>query len=138
MNYYISYNNRVLGPMPAHQIFAYNPDPNTLISVDGYNWDPLYVFPELMQIYNSGGGYGYSGDSKRVLCGIMAILFGSIGIQYFIIGKVGAGFITILLSILTCGAWSIITLIQGILILCMSDSEFQRKYINSTATLPLF
>ena len=80
----------------------------------------------------------YQTDSKRILCGVMAMIFGYFGVQYFIMGKVGAGFITILLSIVTCGAWEIITFIQGIMMLCMSDSEFRRKYIDSNSTLPLF
>ena len=136
MNYYISFNNQIIGPMGPHQIFAYNPNPNTPVSVDGLNWQPLYLFPELMNMYNDRNRQNVS--SNKVLCGIMAILFGTLGIQYFILGKVAGGFITILLSIITCGAWGIITLIQGILMLCMSDSEFQRKYVDSTSTLPLF
>lgn len=87
-------------------------------------------------------GYGYSnqpqGDSNRVLCGIMALLFGWLGVQYFILGKVAGGFITILLTTVTCGLWSLVTFIQGIMMLCMSDQEFTRKYVNSTSTLPLF
>ena len=45
---------------------------------------------------------------------------------------------TILLSLVTCGGWSIITLIQGILMLCMSDAEFNRKYVQTTSTFPIF
>ena len=29
-------------------------------------------------------------------------------------------------------------LIQGILMICMSEAEFQRKYIDNPATMPLF
>lgn len=77
-------------------------------------------------------------NSKKTLCGIMALLFGWLGIQYFIVGKVGGGFLTILLTIVTCGLWEILTFIQGIMMLCMSDQEFRRKYIDSTSVLPLF
>ena len=76
--------------------------------------------------------------SKKTLCGILAILVGTLGIQYFVINKVPAGLITILLSIVTCGLWGVVTLVQGILMLCMSDEDFKRKYIDSTSTLPLF
>lgn len=140
MSYFITINGRVVGPMSAHQIFAYNPDPNTLISSDGINWEPLYVFPELMQIYNANAGAVRNAEtnSKKVLCGIMAILLGGLGVQYFILGKVAGGFITILLTIVTCGLWEVVTLIQGILMLCMSEDEFRRKYIDNPATLPLF
>ena len=76
--------------------------------------------------------------NKRVLCGIMAIIFGTLGIQYFIVGKVGAGLITILLSLITCGAWEIITLIQGIMMLTMDNQTFLDKYVNTNKTFPLF
>lgn len=139
MRYYILYNHSVIGPMSAGQLLSYNPDVNTNISTDGINWAPLYTYPELMQMVRDQSTYGPgSTDSKRILCGIMAILLGGLGVQYFILGKVSGGFITILLTLVTCGAWEIITLIQGILMLCMSDEEFNRKYVYTTKTLPLF
>lgn len=141
MQYFVSMNGRPVGPMSPHQVMAYNPTPNTMVSLDGYNWQPLYTFPELMQMLQNSGYNQYRNaevESKKTLCGIMALLFGTLGIQYFILGKVAGGFITILLSVITCGGWGIITFIQGIIILCMSDSEFKRKFVDSTSTLPLF
>lgn len=147
MQYYVSMNGHPVGPMTPHQVISYNPTQNTMVSVDGYNWQPLYTFPELMQLlhqaggYTGGGGGGYSNSdvqSKKTICGIMALLFGTLGIQYFILGKVAGGFITILLTIVTCGLWSILMFVQGIMMLCMSDAEFKRKYMDSTSTLPLF
>lgn len=76
--------------------------------------------------------------SKKILCGIMAILFGSLGIHYFIMGKVSAGLLTILLSLVTCGIWPLLMLVQGIMILCMSDQEFVQKYICTSKTFPIF
>ncbi len=139
MQYFITINGQVIGPMSAHQVFAYSVNANSSVSTDGVNWAPLYSYPELMEmLHRNESQTNYQTDSKRILCGIMAMLFGYFGVQYFIMGKVGAGFITILLSIVTCGAWEIITFIQGIMMLCMSDSEFRRKYIDSNSTLPLF
>lgn len=153
MNFYIFINNQAVGPMTEQQMMAYDVNPNTQVCREGDTaWQPLFNFPELMQLYNQkmatqapGCGqqqYGYQqqpvADSKRVICGIMALLFGTLGVQYFIMGKVGGGFLTILLSIVTCGCWGILTFIQGIMMLCMTDQEFERKYINSTSTLPLF
>ena len=77
-------------------------------------------------------------SNKKIICGILAILVGSLGVHYFVMGKVAGGFITILLSVVTCGLWSIVMLIQGIMILCMSNEDFKRKYLDSTSTLPLF
>jgi TM2 domain-containing membrane protein YozV len=140
MQYFIRINNQVIGPMMAHQIFAYNVNPNVAVSTDGTDWRPLYTFPELMQIYQTRReDYDNSEiSSKKTLCGIMALLFGSLGVQYFILGKTAGGLITILLSLITCGAWATITFIQGIVMLCMSDADFKRKYVDSTSTMPLF
>lgn len=74
----------------------------------------------------------------RTLAGIFAILFGTLGVQYFYVGKTTAGLLSILISICTCGIWEIITLIQGILMLTMSDEDFRRKYVDNPATFPLF
>lgn len=38
----------------------------------------------------------------------------------------------------TCGLWGIVELIQGIMMLTMSQEEFDRKYVNSTSFMPLF
>lgn len=78
-----------------------------------------------------------SGKSRGV-AGLLAIFLGGIGVQYFYLGKVGAGLITILLSIITCGIWEIVTLIQGILMLCMTNQEFCRKYVYTNSSFPLF
>lgn len=140
MNYYIFINGNTVGPMTMQQLFAYNVNPNTSISTDGVNWCPLYTYPDLMVALRERG-IGYSNNelaNKKLLCGLMAIFLGYLGIQYFILGKTWGGILTILLSCITCGCWSIITLIQGILMLCMSEEEFKRKYIDNPATMPLF
>ncbi len=139
MNYYITINGSTIGPMSKEQIFAYNVNQQTPVSKDGGAWAPLYTYPELMQLYQ---GRVNSPDSevqsKKTLCGILAIIVGGLGIQYFVLGKVAGGFLTILLTIVTCGIWEIVTLIQGIMMLCMSNEDFDRKYIQSTSVLPLF
>ena len=141
MSYYITVNGTPVGPMNMDQMLAYNITPDTPVSRDGGVWAPLYTYPELMEMYRRSG-YAYAKDaeisSKKTICGICAILVGSLGVQYFVLGKVAGGFITILLSIVTCGLWSIVTLIQGIMMLCMSDSDFKTKYMDSNSTLPLF
>ncbi|MBD5237910.1 MAG: DUF4339 domain-containing protein [Bacteroidales bacterium] len=141
MQYYINLNGQTIGPMNEHQVMAYSVNQNTPISKEGGDWQPLYTYPELMQLLqqksNFSGGASEV-NNKKVLCGILAILVGTLGVQYFVLGKTAGGIITILLSIVSCGLWGVVTLIQGILMLCMSDEEFERKYINSTSTLPLF
>lgn len=141
MQYYINLNGQTIGPMTQEQMMAYNVTQDTPVSKGGEAWAPLYTFPELMQALQTSPSTIMSQsdlNSKKILCGVLAILVGSLGIQYFVLGKVAGGLITILLSIVTCGLWSIVTFVQGILMLCMPDAEFKRKYIDSTSTLPLF
>lgn len=134
MNYFLYINNSSVGPMTESQLLAYNITPDTPVSTDGVNWQPLYTYPHLMQLINSGS----QTNNRKIIAGILAILLGTLGIQYFYLGKTTGGLITILLSIITCGAWSIVTLIQGILMLLMTDAEFERKYVDTTKTFPLF
>lgn len=139
--YFLNVNGAVVGPMTTGQVMSYGVDANTPVSADGECWQPLYTFPELMTALNAGAGNVMNDSdiqSKRTLFGILALLIGSLGIQYFTIGKTGGGLITILLSLITCGFWSVLTFVQGILVLCMSNAEFKRKFLDSTSTLPLF
>ena len=77
-------------------------------------------------------------ESKKTLCGVFALVIGCLGIQYFLIGKTTAGILTIVISLVTLGFWGIITFIQGIMILCMSEEEWERKFVNSNKAFPLF
>ena len=127
--------------MTMEQMMAYNVNENTQVSRDGGPWAPLYTYPELMKyIHDRRCSMGTLNEmsSQRVLCGVFAIILGYLGVQYFIIGKTAGGFLSILLSLVTCGLWSIVTLIQGIMMLTMSDENFKRTYIDSTSVMPLW
>ncbi|HRF67681.1 MAG TPA: TM2 domain-containing protein [Muribaculum sp.] len=80
---------------------------------------------------------GPSGKSRGVAA-LLAIFIGSLGIQYFYLGKNTAGIIAIIVSLVTCGLFGIIWLIQGILMFTMSQADFERKYVYSTSSFPLF
>lgn len=141
MKYYITLNNQTIGPMTVEQMMAYPINDQTPVCEEGGSWKPLYTYPSLMEaLHHYGKFISFDSEisSKKTLCGILAILVGVLGIQYFVVGKTTAGILTILLSLITCGGWSIVTLIQGILILCMSNQDFKAKYIDSTSTFPLF
>ena len=77
-----------------------------------------------------------TGDNKKVIAGILAILLGAFGIHKFILGYNKEGIImlviTIVLGVVTCGmfAWvmSIIGLIEGIIYLTKSDADFYNTY----------
>lgn len=75
---------------------------------------------------------------SRGLAGLLAIFLGYLGIQYFYLGKTEAGFIALAVSILSCGAASVLWLIQGIMMIAMPEEEFERKYIYTNSTFPLF
>lgn len=141
MSYYITLNNQTIGPMSAEQMMAYPVSNDTPVSRDGGAWMPLYTYPELMEAMQRSGKTTVANaemSSKKTLCGILAIIVGGLGVQYFVLGKTAGGLLTILLTLVTCGLWEIVTLIQGIMMLCMSDEDFRRKYVDSTSTLPIF
>ncbi|GLB48382.1 TM2 domain-containing protein [Neptunitalea lumnitzerae] len=68
-------------------------------------------------------------ESKRIIAGIMGILFGSLAIHKFVLGYTKEGVILLLISLLTCGTvGSIIGLIEGIVYLTKTDEEFYHTY----------
>ena len=72
-----------------------------------------------------------AGADKKVLCGVLGILLGSLGIHKFILGYTKEGIIQIVISILTCGIGGIIGFIEGIIYLTKSDEEFVNTYITN-------
>ena len=65
-------------------------------------------------------------EMSKTLIGVLAILFGAYGIHHFFLGHIKRG----ILSILFC--WTLVptvlSIAEGIHILCMSEEQFQRKY----------
>lgn len=70
------------------------------------------------------------GADKKVLCGILGILFGGLGIHRFILGDTTGGIIRIIITVVTCGFGQIIGIIEGIIYLTKSDEEFVSLYIE--------
>lgn len=68
-------------------------------------------------------------NSRKILCGIMGILFGGLGIHRFILGDTAGGLLRILITVVTCGIGSIIGLIEGIVYLTKTDAEFYQVYM---------
>ncbi|MCM1028764.1 MAG: TM2 domain-containing protein [Pseudoflavonifractor sp.] len=93
----------------------------------------------MQQNYSNIGPFdeGPSGKSRGV-AGLLAIFLGTLGIQYFYLGKSTAGVLTLIITLCSCGIANILWLIQGIMMIAMSEDEFERKYINTTSTFPLF
>lgn len=67
-------------------------------------------------------------ENKKVLAGVMGILFGGFGIHKFILGYTKEGIIQIIISLVTCGIGSLIGFIEGIIYLTKSDQEFYDTY----------
>lgn len=80
---------------------------------------------------------GPSGKSRGVAA-LLAIFLGSLGIQYFYLGKNTAGIIALVCTFCLCGIPSTIWLIQGIMMFTMSQQTFEQKYVYTTSTFPLF
>lgn len=84
---------------------------------------------------------GPSGKSRGI-AGLLAIFLGALGVHYFYIGKTVPGIVFLLLTLLSCGALGliceIISFIQGILMIIMTQDDFERKYMNTTSSFPLF
>ncbi|MGX7668839.1 TM2 domain-containing protein [Flavobacterium pedocola] len=67
-------------------------------------------------------------ENKKILAGIMGILFGGFGIHKFILGYTKEGILQIVISLVTCGVGSLIGFIEGIIYLTKSDQEFYDTY----------
>lgn len=67
-------------------------------------------------------------ENKKVLAGILALIFGYLGVHKFILGYTKEGFIQMILSLVTCGMAGIIPFIEGIIYLTKTDDEFYRTY----------
>ncbi|MFH4968418.1 TM2 domain-containing protein [Gaetbulibacter sp. M240] len=69
-----------------------------------------------------------SNDNKKVLAGVLGILFGGLGIHKFVLGYNKEGIILLIATVLTCGFAYIIGFIEGIIYLTKSDEEFYNTY----------
>jgi TM2 domain-containing membrane protein YozV len=67
-------------------------------------------------------------ENKKLICGLLGILLGGLGIHRFMLGDTKGGIIRIVITVVTCGAGSIIGLIEGIIYLTKSDQEFYQTY----------
>lgn len=67
-------------------------------------------------------------ENKKVMAGVLAILVGGLGIHRFVLGDTKGGVIRLVITLVTCGAGSLIGLVEGIIYLTKSDEEFVRVY----------
>lgn len=67
-------------------------------------------------------------ENKKILAGVLAIVFPGLAVHKFILGYTQEGIIQIIITVVTCGIASIIGLIEGIIYLTKSDEEFYQTY----------
>ncbi|MDE6629085.1 MAG: TM2 domain-containing protein [Muribaculaceae bacterium] len=134
-----SYNNNApgngqwTGPTPDQHAPGYN----------GQQYGPGYQqysgYGSLEEYYGYNNAFDSSPEGKsRGVAGLLAIFLGGFGVQYFYLGKVTGGLLCILLSLVTCGVWQIVTFIQGIMMLCMNNYTFRQKFVLNPSTMPMF
>lgn len=63
-------------------------------------------------------------ENKKVLAGVIALIFGYLGVHKFILGYTKEGIIQLILSLISCGFAGIIPFIEGIIYLTKSDEDF--------------
>ncbi len=77
---------------------------------------------------------------SRGVAALLAIFLGSLGIHYFYIGKNTAGIVWLLITVCTCGfggaVLSLLGIIQGIIMLGMTNEAWRAKYILTQSNFP--
>ena len=70
---------------------------------------------------------------SKVVCGVVAIIIGSLGVHKFMLGQTTPGIIMAAVSVVSCGflapIMGIIGLVEGIIYLTKSDEDFHRIYV---------
>lgn len=71
-------------------------------------------------------------SNKKILAGILAILFGSLGIHKFILGYTKEGLIMLAVTLISFGflGWLVwaVSIIEGIIYLSKTDEDFYQTY----------
>ena len=78
----------------------------------------------------AGGTVGRG--KNKIVAGLLGLLLGGFGVHHFYLGSAMAGVICIAATWLTCGLGGILPLIEAIMLLVMSDADFDRRYNQRT------
>lgn len=86
--------------------------------------------------FSQGANEITTGENKKLMAGVLAIVLGAFGVHKFILGYTKEGIImlvlTLILGAITCGiaasVMGIIGLIEGIIYLTKTDKEFYDTY----------
>lgn len=169
--WYIVYNGQQVGPMSKEQLLSYGLNSQSKVWKEGMaDWADVFTIPELMELVSRSTPpvsnvvitqqpvivEKPSAGKSKILAGILAILFGSLGVQYFYINKPVAGILSFLLvwilpiivGLFTCGGGfflyglsllvCLMYVAQGIEMMCLSDEDFDSHFPNSPNFWPFF
>ncbi|MDE6461069.1 MAG: TM2 domain-containing protein [Paramuribaculum sp.] len=108
-----------------------------LVTPPGFN-QPRQSPPPTYNAWAANDAFAEGPNGKsRGIAALLAILLGGLGIHYFYLGKTTGGIVFLLISLFTCGTVaSILGLIQGIMMLCMNNEEFERRYVTTPSSIP--
>lgn len=149
--YYMAYGMMQRGPFPMTDLVGQGVRPETLVWKEGMDqWrraDEVeelifagIVTPPLPQSAAAMAPHPVPiappynpPSSNRIAAGVCGILLGSFGVHKFILGRVGAGVIMLLATLLSCGWLGIVAhvigIIEGILYLTKTDEQFHQEYV---------
>lgn len=99
----------------------------------GYQQQAYQPFGQQPGVFDAGP----SGKSRGVAA-LLAILLGGLGIHYFYLNKPMAGVIMIVITFVLCGIPALLAVIQGVMMLSMTQQDFENKYVYTTNSFPLF
>ena len=144
----IGVDGQQYGPVSAEQIRRWlgenRLNAQSLAQLEGtQDWKPLATFPEFATDVKvppalnpalAVTSTAHPRAGSKIAAGICGILLGSLGVHKFILGYTGAGLIMLLVTLLTCFIASpimhLIGLIEGIIYLTKSDTDFVKTYVD--------
>jgi TM2 domain-containing membrane protein YozV len=144
----IGIDGQQYGPITPEQIRRWlgenRVNAQTLTQVKGtQDWKPLVSFAEFAADFKTPPSLTPTPPpvatanpraGSKIPAGICGILLGSFGVHKFILGYTGAGLIMLLVTLLTCFVafpiMHLIGLIEGIIYLTKSDTDFVKTYVD--------
>ena len=65
---------------------------------------------------------------SRITAGVLGVVLGFSGAHHYYLGSSAAGLLT--LATTCCGVGLVIGIVEGVMLLVMSDEEFEAKYVH--------
>jgi TM2 domain-containing membrane protein YozV len=140
-NWYLLRNGQTHGPYPEEQVREWvragQVAAEEKLNREGDpNWLSLDMVPEFVKDRVGappfvGGGPGVYSPRDKTLAGVLALLFGWLGIHHFYLGNTTIGIIYLVISLCsgTSLGW-VFGIIDGIIYLTKPEDQFQRNYRN--------